>query len=179
MATMLSMALMLSAAFFMGCTNLAVANYGDASAGVIHVGGQVLCQNCFKSYKEWVNGSNPLKGVTVSLTCMDDRSRVMCYKSDETDEQGQFYMTVDRIINGKELKAKLCSVRLVSSTHADCSIATNFAGGKIGVKLMRSPTSMFRNIIKYRVGPFYYTTPMCEKPDTNDSQSDEAQGSYY
>lgn len=63
MATMLSIALMLSAAFFMGCTNLAVANYGDASAGVIHVGGQVLCQNCFKSYKEWVNGSNPLKGI--------------------------------------------------------------------------------------------------------------------
>lgn len=67
MATMLSIALMLSAAFFMGCTNLAVANYGDASAGVIHVGGQVLCQNCFKSYKEWVNGSNPLKGINWHL----------------------------------------------------------------------------------------------------------------
>lgn len=173
-----------------------------AAAEVIHVGGKVLCQDCSKSYKEWVNGSQPLKGssklincqrvfdfffllsqllnsfvvagVKVSLTCVDERSRVMCYKSDITDEQGQFDMTVNKLVNGKkQLKVKFCLVRLVSSSHPVCNIATDFAGGKTGIKLMR-PTFVYNDLVKYRVGPFYYTTPMCEKPDTN-----EYQGSNY
>ncbi|KAJ4706293.1 pistil-specific extensin-like protein [Melia azedarach] len=145
-----------------------------AAAEVIHVGGKVLCQDCSKSYKEWVNGSQPLKGVKVSLTCVDERSRVMCYKSDITDEQGQFDMTVNKLVNGKkQLKVKFCLVRLVSSSHPVCNIATDFAGGKTGIKLMR-PTFVYNDLVKYGVGPFYYTTPMCEKPDTN-----EYQGSNY
>ncbi|CBI30197.3 unnamed protein product, partial [Vitis vinifera] len=67
-------------------------NVGEAweEANVIHVGGKVLCQDCTKGWNEWVNGSNPIKGSRVSVTCMDDRRRVMYYGSDETDEAGKY-----------------------------------------------------------------------------------------
>ncbi|XP_030445376.2 non-classical arabinogalactan protein 31-like [Syzygium oleosum] len=131
---------------------------------VIHVGGRVLCQDCTKGYDEWVQGGRPIKGAKVSLTCMDQRHRVIFYGSDDTDGAGQFYMIVNKYINGKQLNEKLCSVRLVSSPDPTCDVATDFAGGCRGVELSR-PSSVYREVIKYTVGPLYYTSPMCEKPE--------------
>ncbi|XP_030534299.1 proline-rich protein 3 [Rhodamnia argentea] len=131
---------------------------------VIHVGGRVLCQDCTKGYDEWVKGGSPIKGAKVSLTCMDQRHRVIFYGSDDADGAGQFNMVVNRHINGKRLDGKLCSVRLVSSPDPDCNVATDFASGRRGVKLSR-PTSVYREVIKYSVGPLYYTSPMCEEPE--------------
>ncbi|EEF42850.1 conserved hypothetical protein [Ricinus communis] len=165
-----SLTLVAAALLLVVCTNLAVAWEGT---GVIHVGGKVMCQDCTKGYHDWVNGDRPIKGCKVSLTCMDERRRVMYYESDITDEEGQFDMTVSKYINGKELKEKLCSVRLVSSPDQTCNILTDFAGGKSGVKLRR-PTLIYRDMVKYMLQPFYFTTPMCEEPDT--SQSD---GTHY
>ncbi|KAK3406252.1 hypothetical protein EUGRSUZ_K02418 [Eucalyptus grandis] len=134
-------------------------------AKVIHVGGRVLCQDCTKGYDEWVKGGSPIKGAKVSLTCMDQRYRVIFYGSDDTDGTGQFNMIVDKYINGKQLNEKLCLVRLVSSPDPTCNVATDFAGGCRGVKLSR-PRSVYREVIKYAVGPLYYTSPMCEEPET-------------
>ncbi|KAF5186119.1 Pollen ole e 1 allergen and extensin family protein [Thalictrum thalictroides] len=131
----------------------------------IHVGGKVLCQDCTGDWNDWVQGSKPIKGCRVSVTCMDDRGRVMHYASDETDEQGDFDMIVDKNINGKELKPELCSVRLVSSPDNVCNLLTDFAGGRSGVKLTR-PSHIFRDLVKYTLGPFFFTTPMCDEPDT-------------
>lgn len=116
-------------------------------------------------------------GGKVSVTCMDERSRVVYYGSDLTDEKGQFDLIINKYINGKELIAKLCSVRLVSSPDATCNVLTNFAGGRTGVKLNR-PSLMYRDLVKYTIDPFYYTTPMCEKPDTDD-HSDNGNGGHY
>ncbi|KAF2307475.1 hypothetical protein GH714_028979 [Hevea brasiliensis] len=165
---------LLAALLLVGCANLALA--WDGAAGVIHVGGKVMCQDCYKGYNEWVNGDRPIKGCKVSLTCMDERRRVMYYNSDVTDKLGQFDMTVNKYINGKVLKEKLCSVRLVSSPDPTCNILTDFAGGKSGVKL-RQPTLIYRDMVKYVLGPFYFTSPMCDQPDT--SESNYYHGSNY
>lgn len=111
-------------------------------------------------------------GSKVSVTCFDQRRRVMYYGSDTTDETGQFYLSLKEYINGKKLDTKLCSVRLVSSPDNACNILTDFGGGKTGVKLI-NPTSMYRDLIKFVLSPFYYTTPMCDKPDTSHSYDDQ------
>lgn len=103
---------------------------------------------------------------------MDDRSRVVYYGSDETDDSGEFDLTVNKYINGKELNKKACSVRLVSSPDPLCNIPTDFAGGRSGVKLGR-PSMVYRDIMKYTMGPFYYTTPMCDEPDMNENDDEK------
>ncbi|XP_059462680.1 non-classical arabinogalactan protein 31 [Corylus avellana] len=154
----------IAASLLMGCTNLGVA---QKESGVMHVGGKVLCQDCTQGWHEWVHGGKPIKGCKVSITCMDERSRVVYYASDLTDELGQFDIAVNKYVHGKELKAKLCSVRLVSSPEPTCNILTNFAGGRRGVKL-NQPTLVYRDVIKYMLGPFYFTNPLCEEPNTNE-----------
>jgi len=113
---------------------------------------------------------------------MDKRSRVVYYTSDTTDELGQYDLSVKKYVYGKELDTKLCSVRLVSSPDTVCNIPTDFGGGKSGVKL-NYPTSVYRSLIKYMLKPFYYTTPMCDKPDTEVSDSEpqdhHGTGGYY
>lgn len=176
-------------------------------SGVIYVGGKVMCQDCTQGWNEWVNGDRPMKGIVaniilifsyiaysysylphvltgvkVSLTCMDKRSRVVYYTSDTTDELGQYGLSVKKYVYGKELDTKRCSVRLVSSPDNVCNIPTDFGGGKSGVKL-NNPTSMYRSFIKYMLNHFYYTTPMCDKPDTEVSDSEpqdhHGPGGYY
>ncbi|WCJ34425.1 Pollen Ole e 1 allergen and extensin family protein [Euphorbia peplus] len=139
--------------------------------GVIHVGGKVICQDCTKGYNDWVNGNRPIKGCKVSVTCMDERKRVMYYNSDITDDEGLFDMSIAKFINGKEIKEKLCSVRIVSSPDSTCNLLTDFASGKSGVKLRR-PTLVYRDMVKYLVGPFYFTNRMCDQPDTTTNYSD-------
>ncbi|KAL4595929.1 hypothetical protein ACB092_12G127600, partial [Castanea dentata] len=148
-----------TALLLVSCTNLASALNEPK---VIHVGGKVLCQNCTQGWNEWVHGCKPIKGGKVSITCMNDRSRVVYYGSD--------------YINGKELKAKLCSVRLVSPLDSTCNILTDFAGGKRGVKL-NLPSLVYRDQIKYTLGPFYFTKPLCDEPNTIDS--DDTYGGHY
>ncbi|XP_027940789.1 pistil-specific extensin-like protein [Vigna unguiculata] len=155
---------------------------GLDESGVIYVGGKVMCQDCTQGWNEWVNGGKPMKGVKVSLTCMDKRSRVVYYTSDTTDELGQYDLNVKKYVYGKELDTKRCSVRLVSSPDSVCNIPTDFGGGKSGVKL-NNPTSVYRSFIKYMLNHFYYTTPMCDKPDTevsdSESQDHHGPGGYY
>lgn len=103
----------------------------------------------------------------MSLTCMDGRSRVIYYTSDTTDETGQFNLAVNTYLYGKKLDPKLCSVRLVSSPDSACNILTDFGHGRTGLKLT-NPTTVYRDIIKFVLQPFFFTTPMCDKPDTSD-----------
>ncbi|XP_075637329.1 pistil-specific extensin-like protein [Castanea sativa] len=161
------------ASLLASCTNLASALNEPK---VIHVGGKVLCQDCTQGWNEWVHGCKPIKGGKVSIACMDDRSRVVYYGSDVTDELGQFDIIVNKYINGKELKAKLCSVRLVSSPDSTCNILTDFASGKRGVKL-NLPSLVYRDQIKYTLGPFYFTKLLCDEPNTTDS--DDTHGGHY
>ncbi|XP_059646788.1 pistil-specific extensin-like protein [Cornus florida] len=158
--------MIIATSLLMGSINVAEAWKEETK--VIHVGGKVLCQDCTQGWNEWLHGAKPIKGCKVSITCMDDRSRVVYYGSDQTDEGGDFEMTINKFINGKELNAKKCSVRLVSSPDPVCNLPTNFAGGRSGVKLSR-PTLVYRDIIKHVLGPFYYTTPMCDEPDVSES----------
>ncbi|XP_051131188.1 pistil-specific extensin-like protein [Andrographis paniculata] len=144
------------------------AGYGadDLDPQVFHVTGKVLCQDCNKGWNEWVNGADPIKDSRVSVTCLDDRKRVVHYASDLTDKNGDFDIACNRFVNGKELKPQNCNVRLVSSPDPVCNIATDFAGGKTGLKLRR-PTEVYRDVLKFALGPLYYTTPMCDDPDTS------------
>ncbi|KAJ8754046.1 hypothetical protein K2173_001944 [Erythroxylum novogranatense] len=176
---MAALALMwlVAASVLVGSTNL-VMGLGEA-VGFIHVGGKVMCQDCTKNYNAWINGDRPIKGCRVSLTCMDEGGRVIYYGSDETNEQGQFEMTLSKVLNGKELKEKLCSVRLVSSPNPTCNVLTDFAGGKSGVKL-RGPSLVYRDLIKYVLAPFYFTSPICDRPDTTQSDGGYTnRGSQY
>ncbi|KAI3472009.1 hypothetical protein Pfo_028697 [Paulownia fortunei] len=142
---------------------------GKVDTQVFHVAGKVLCQDCNQGWNEWVSGAKPIKGCKVSVTCLDERSRVVQYASDLTDDAGDFDITCNKYVNGKELKPQNCFLRLVSSPDPS------------GVKLHR-PTVVYRDILKYVLGPFYYTTPMCDEPDTSspdeDDSDDGKQGNY-
>ncbi|XP_022144725.1 pistil-specific extensin-like protein [Momordica charantia] len=164
--------LIMAASVLIACTNIVAA---ADDAGVIHIGGKVLCQDCTQGWNEWINGK-PLKDCKVSVTCLDERSRVMHYASDLTDELGQFDITIDKLVHGKKLNPKKCSVRLVSSPDPTCNIMTDFAGGRSGVQL-RGPSLTYRDFVKYVLGPFYFTSPMCEEPNTDDS--DDNNGKNY
>ncbi|GAB2227024.1 hypothetical protein Droror1_Dr00008823 [Drosera rotundifolia] len=133
---------------------------------VAHVGGKVLCQDCTKSWKDWVNGAKPIKGAKASVTCLDDRKRVSYYNSDETDAAGEFNIIINKDAYGKTLKPENCLVRLVSSTDPTCKVATNFGNGKTGVKLVQ-PNVKYRNLVKYQLSAFYYTSAACEVPFTS------------
>ncbi|XP_041025038.1 pistil-specific extensin-like protein [Juglans microcarpa x Juglans regia] len=165
----------IAATIVMGFTDSAIA---EKETGVIHVGGKVLCQDCTQGWNEWAHGGNPIKGCKVSITCMDERSRVVYYGSDMTDELGQFDIIVNKYINGKKLNTKLCWVRLVSSPHPTCNILTDFAGGRRGVKLSLPATLVYRDQTEYTLGPFYFTNPLCDEPDTNNNSKD-SQGTHY
>ncbi|KAJ8532790.1 hypothetical protein K7X08_015679 [Anisodus acutangulus] len=151
---------------------LVLSNFIEASKAmdVMHITGKVLCQDCTQGWNEWVDGAKAIKGSVVSLTCLDERRRVMYYGSDLTDEAGIFDLIVNRTCHGKTIKPQNCFVRLVSSPDPVCNIATDFAGGKSGVKLHR-PAVVYRDLLKYVLSPFYYTTPMCDEPDTNDDDN--------
>lgn len=109
-------------------------------------------------------------GCTVSVTCLDERKRVIYYGRDTTDKAGEFEVTINKYIFGKKINPESCFTRLVSSPDPVCNIPTDFAGGKSGVKLGH-PTLVYRDIIKHVVGPLYYTTPMCDEPETNDNDN--------
>ncbi|KAG8503432.1 hypothetical protein CXB51_001381 [Gossypium anomalum] len=173
--------MLIAASLLMGCSFNEAVGTVVAGVQVIHLGGKVMCQDCTKSYGEWTHGSQPIKGGKVSVTCKDDRSRIIYYGSDESDEEGNFNMAVNKYINGKELQPKSCLVRLVSSTHLTCNIPTNFAGGITGVNLPVRPTVLYRDLVKYQLGTFFYTTPRCAKPaagDTHDSFDCDTNNNY-
>uniref|UniRef100_A0A7N1A116 Pistil-specific extensin-like protein n=1 Tax=Kalanchoe fedtschenkoi TaxID=63787 RepID=A0A7N1A116_KALFE len=153
--------------------HVALADLWGDEDDVIHVVGKVLCQDCSQGWNEWVKGSDPIKGSVVSVTCFDDRNRVIYYNSDTTDDSGVYDITMgNKYANGKKLNPRACSVRLVSSPNPVCNVLTNSGGGKDGVKLGR-PSSVYRDVIKYNLRPFYYTTPMCEEPDTSEGEGDD------
>ncbi|XP_022935176.1 uncharacterized protein LOC111442130 [Cucurbita moschata] len=165
--------LTMAASVLIGCINIVAAtNEYD----IIHIGGKVLCQDCTQGWNEWINGK-PLKDCKVSVTCLDERSRVIHYTSDLTDELGQFDIKMEKVMHGKNLNPKKCSVRLVSSPDPSCNTMTDFAGGRSGVQL-RGPSLVYRDLVKYVLEPFYFTSPMCEEPDT-DGSDDNGGGSNY
>ncbi|XAR69678.1 hypothetical protein NMG60_11001369 [Bertholletia excelsa] len=170
MAGVLGLTVVIAACLVVGCC-INGAEAWREEGGVVYVGGKVLCQDCSGSYKEWVLGAKPIKGCRVSITCFD-HGRVVYYGSDETDDAGDFEMPLSKYVNGKELDHTKCSVRLVSSPDPVCKIPTDFAGGRSGVWLRR-PTVVYRDLVKHVLGPLYYTTPMCDDPDTTDSEHEE------
>ncbi|GMJ12071.1 hypothetical protein like AT3G09925 [Hibiscus trionum] len=174
--------MLIAASVLLGCAvNEAVATAVPALQ-LIHLGGKVMCQDCTKSYADWTQGTLPIKGGKVSVTCKDDRSRVVYYGSDETDGEGNFNMAVNKYVNGKELQPKSCLVRLVSSPHDTCNIPTNFAGGLTGVNLPNRPTVLYRDLVQYQLGTFFYTTQRCAKPadgDNHDSYGCHANSNNY
>ncbi|XP_047307529.1 pistil-specific extensin-like protein [Impatiens glandulifera] len=166
--------IMMTAAWMvmLGCTMISLCQasfYQEAE--VLHVTGKVLCQDCTQSYNEWAKGGKPIKGAKVSITCMDDRSRVIYYGSDATDGVGAYDLTLNKFVNGKKLNLKNCFARLVSSSDEVCNIPTDFNGGKSGIKLGR-PSAVYRGSVKHVLKPFYYTTPMCDEPDTTHGKDD-------
>ncbi|KAI3933309.1 hypothetical protein MKW98_006668 [Papaver atlanticum] len=172
----MKIAIAVVATLLLACIKLGEASYDEQNE--IHVGGKVLCQDCSGNWNEWVRGGKPIKGCKVSVTCMDESYRPIYYASHLTDEQGEFEMIINKKNKrGKELKNDECKVRLVSSPDKACSVMTDFAGGKSGVRLTH-PSAMFRNTIRYTLGPFYFTTPMCVEPadNTYPSASDEGYG---
>lgn len=107
----------------------------------------------------------------------------MHYGSDTTDEAGQFRMSINKLMsNGKPIKTGSCFVRLLSSPDKACDVFTDFGGGLSGVRLTQ-PTSVFRDLVKFTLNPFYFTSPMCDEPDTTpstpDNQYDHAYGNKY
>ncbi|PON56148.1 Pollen Ole e 1 allergen and extensin family protein [Parasponia andersonii] len=161
-----AVALIFAASVLMGCTNLAQ-GYAEPASPEIRVAGKVLCQDCTQPWNQWVIGAKPIQGSIVSITCMDERRRVVHYASDVTDQYGQFDFSINVNVYGhKKLNPKLCKARLVSSPDSDCNVLTDFAHGQTGVSLSW-PTSILEDYAKYTLGPFYFTTQTCQKPEAS------------
>ncbi|KAL4181966.1 hypothetical protein AMTRI_Chr12g240100 [Amborella trichopoda] len=155
---------------------MVVGGLGEEEWGVVRVGGKVLCQDCTQGWNEWVHGAKPIKGSKVAVTCMDERKRTVYYASDETDEQGEFEIPLKKeYVKGKSLSTVGCLVRLVSSPDPLCNVPTDFGRGHSGVTL-EWPSIVYKDLIKHIVGPFYFTSSMCEEPDT---QEEHDQGTNY
>ncbi|THU69281.1 hypothetical protein C4D60_Mb08t12790 [Musa balbisiana] len=67
---------------------------------------------------------------------------------------------------------KDCTVRLVSSPDPTCNVMTDFGGGKCGVR-PHHPSVVHRGMLKYTVGPFYFTSPSCDEPETSPQEDDD------
>ncbi|RZC81770.1 hypothetical protein C5167_044344 [Papaver somniferum] len=136
---------------------------------LIYVAAKVLCQDC---NGDWINGAKLIVGSRVSILCMDDANKEVVYMgSNKTNKKGEFEMILNQeYITGKEIiKQKLCTVKLVSSPNPYSYIPTYFRGGRLGVKLNSVRPSFDQqrpNVTKYRLGPFSYTTPLCDELDT-------------
>ncbi|XP_020587648.1 LOW QUALITY PROTEIN: uncharacterized protein LOC110029619 [Phalaenopsis equestris] len=136
----------------------------------VHVAGKVLCQDCSQGWNYWAHAAQPVKGGKVAVTCTDARRRVVYYGSDETDDKGNFDLPVGPATGdaAKRIRPEGCSVRLLSSPDSACNVLTaDFAGGRSGMRLVR-PSHVYPGRIKYTVGPFFFTSPMCEEPDTHE-----------
>ncbi|EXB93972.1 hypothetical protein L484_015519 [Morus notabilis] len=169
-------AFILAISLLMSYTIMALGYWEESKPSEIRVAGKVMCQDCTQGWNKWVQGAKPIKGSVVSLTCMDNvRSKVVHYARDTTDELGQFDFSVNLDVCRKKIDPKRCRARLVSSPDPSCNILTDFAGGLTGVKLS-SPSSVYRNTIKYDLGSFYFTSPMCKKPDYTSNNSQDGNG---
>ncbi|KAG6538675.1 pistil-specific extensin-like protein [Zingiber officinale] len=137
-----------------------------------HISGKVLCQDCNQGWAEWIDGK-PIKGAKVAVTCMDCRGRVVYHGSDFTDEKGEFELKVVRQrAYGKAIEVEDCTVRLEdSSPDSTCNVRTDFGGGRSGVR-PHDPSAFQSGLVKYTVGPFYFTPPDCDYPDASNPLGD-------
>lgn len=111
-------------------------------------------------------------GAKVAVTCMDCRGRVVYHGSDFTDEKGEFELeVVRRRAYGKAIEVEDCTVRLVSSSESTCNVMTDFGGGRSGVR-PHHPSALHRGLVKYTVGPFYFTSPACDYTDASNPLGD-------
>ncbi|WOL09849.1 pistil-specific extensin-like protein [Canna indica] len=147
--------------------------YYDENVEVVHIDGKVMCQDCNQGWNEWVHGK-PIKGAKVAVTCLDSRRRAVYHACDATDDKGEFDLVVSKHVHGKAIRPADCTVRLVSSPDPTCNVMTDFGGGKCGVK-PHHPSVVQRGLVKYTVGPFFFTTPACEEPETSkpDDEDDD------
>jgi hypothetical protein len=63
------------------CTNNILASAWDKPAQVIHVGGKVVCQDCSKGWKEWVNGDKAIKGIQFVTEIFEKKIKFLLYEN--------------------------------------------------------------------------------------------------
>ncbi|WOL00649.1 pistil-specific extensin-like protein [Canna indica] len=142
---------------------------------VVHFAGQVLCQDCTKRWTEWIHG-DPIEGARVAVTCLDSRRRrVVYHASGTTDGAGEFDFPIS-IYPGGSTKATIkpaedCTVRVVASPDATCNIMTDFGGGQRGVKPDQRSALHPAGVVKYTLGPFFFTSLACEEAEIRDDGS--------
>ncbi|TKV95124.1 hypothetical protein SEVIR_9G340300v4 [Setaria viridis] len=155
---------LLAAAVVIAAAARAEARVPDYHPSTFTVTGQVQCQDCTKNWNAYAYNARPIPGSVVGITCVDDRGRVVYHGSDATDGQGVFNVEVPSKVNGCDLTASRCLVRLASSGDAGCAVPTNFNGGRAGEKPSRL-THFSPDRATYALGPYYYTLPRCDVKD--------------
>ena len=99
-------------------------------AGVIHVGGRVLCQDCTDGWNEWVRGAKPIKGnFSLSLSLSLSLSHTHTHIHTHT-----YYATLRTILASsldksntqKKGRGKLCLVLLKYSSYFTLISYANF-----------------------------------------------------
>lgn len=105
----------------------------------------------------------------MSITCRDDRRRVVYHGSDATDAQGVFNIEVpSKARNGRDIAPSRCLVRLASSGDAACAVFTDFNRGETG-QVPSRVTHASPNRVTYAVGPYYYTLRQCDVKEYDDA----------
>lgn len=58
-----TLVLLIEILFLVSCVTHITTVAADNDGDVIHVAGKVMCQDCSLNYDEWINGSEPIKGI--------------------------------------------------------------------------------------------------------------------
>lgn len=133
------------------------------SKSKVAVQGVVVCQSCeYLSKNHSLEGSKPISGATVGVSCKDEKDRPVVYAVGKTDEVGYFYV----VLEGYEIHDKeeynpqdFCEVRLVSSPDKSCAQFTNMNGGLMGgvFRFEREIVHHYhQNFLLYSAGPFAF-----------------------
>ncbi|KAL6627380.1 hypothetical protein ACP70R_031106 [Stipagrostis hirtigluma subsp. patula] len=108
--------------------------HGDKKL-VVRVEGLVYCQSCEHRGSQCLDGSAPLPGAKVIVTCRSAKNRVMAWRAPAADENGYFHAQFGVESARFYYKAdprRACFVRLLSSPDAKCNALTNVRRGMEG-----------------------------------------------
>lgn len=75
-----TLVLLIEILFLVSCVSHIATTAADYAGDVIHVAGKVLCQDCSLSYEQWINGSEPIKGIIIGSYKFDFYVfRIVCF----------------------------------------------------------------------------------------------------
>ncbi|CAM0879668.1 unnamed protein product [Alopecurus aequalis] len=144
----------------------AASDYGGGKKLVVKVEGLVYRQSCAHRNSWNLDGATGLPGAKVTVTCRDQKNRVMAWRTAVADHNGYYLADFGEgppaAAYYKGDPAKACYVRLLASPDRECNDLTNVNHGIEGAPIRdegRSPPSQEYRL--YAPGPLAFRPRRC------------------